>query len=111
MVLAIKDFFVKQRTPDNHLAVRPIAVSIDDMPADSLVRDPLQLAPATIDGHGPITSTFEPDMTDNVIKAIDTNADPRLKQIAPSLLRNIHNFCKEHEITVDEWTAATKMVS
>jgi hypothetical protein len=28
----------------------------------------------------------------------------------PSLLRHLHDFARENEITVDEWTAAVEMV-
>lgn len=55
-------------------------------------------------------SRFNPKFTDAVIAATGPKANPRLAQIMPSLLRHLHDFARENEITVDEWTAAVNMV-
>lgn len=56
------------------------------------------------------TSRFNPNFTDAVIAATGPKANPRLAQVMPSLLRHLHDFARENEITVDEWTAAVEMV-
>lgn len=56
-------------------------------------------------------SRFNPKFTDAVIAATGPKANPRLAQVMPSLLRHLHDFARENEITVDEWLAATEMVS
>jgi len=56
------------------------------------------------------TSRFNPEFTDAVIAATGPKANARLAQVMPSLLRHLHDFARENEITVDEWTAAVEMV-
>lgn len=55
-------------------------------------------------------SRFDPHFTDAVIAATGPKANPRLAQVMPSLIRHLHDFARENEITVDEWTAAVEMV-
>ena len=55
-------------------------------------------------------SRFNPTFTDSVIAATGPKANARLAQVMPSLLRHLHDFARENEITVDEWTAAVEMV-
>lgn len=56
-------------------------------------------------------SRFDPKFTDSVIAATGPKANARLAQVMPSLLRHLHDFARENEITVDEWTAAVEMVN
>lgn len=86
-----------------------------------MVAEPLNLVP---DESGPSvpeggnagaadstkTSRFNPTFTDSVIAATGPKANARLAQVMPSLLRHLHDFARENEITVDEWTAAVEMV-
>lgn len=55
-------------------------------------------------------SRFNPKFTDAVIAATGPKANPRLAQVMPSLLKHLHDFARENEITVDEWIAAVNMV-
>ena len=55
-------------------------------------------------------SRFDPHFTDAVIAATGPKANPRLAQVMPSLIRHLHDFARENEITIDEWTAAVEMV-
>lgn len=55
-------------------------------------------------------SRFNPHFTDAVIAATGPKANPRLAQVMPSLIRHLHDFARENEITIDEWTAAVEMV-
>jgi len=46
---------------------------------------------------------FDPNFTQNVINAIGPNATPRARQVFTSLLRHLHDFTREVELTIDEW--------
>ncbi|GAW26567.1 putative hydroxyquinol -dioxygenase [Rosellinia necatrix] len=60
------------------------------------------------DEHG---SQYDPHFTDNVISATGRNANPRLSQIMPALLRHMHDFAREVDLTTAEWMAGVEMVS
>ena len=84
------------------------------------VDEPLNLVPdesgpsVSVDNATRASSTkasrFDPNFTDAVIAATGPKANARLAQVMPSLLRHLHDFARENEITVDEWTAAVEMV-
>ncbi|KAI0603355.1 Intradiol ring-cleavage dioxygenase [Biscogniauxia sp. FL1348] len=54
---------------------------------------------------------YDPSFTDNVIAATGPNANPRLKQIMPSLVRHLHDFAREVDLTVAEWMAGVEMIN
>lgn len=56
-------------------------------------------------------SKYDLTLTDKVIAATGPNALPRLAQIMPSLIRHLHDFAREVDLTVDEWTAGVELVS
>ncbi|KAH6625022.1 Intradiol ring-cleavage dioxygenase [Chaetomium sp. MPI-SDFR-AT-0129] len=49
--------------------------------------------------------------TESVIGATGPNANPRLAQIMPSLVRHLHAFAREVNLTVAEWTAAVDFIN
>lgn len=49
-------------------------------------------------------------LIDQVIAATGPKAHPRLAQIMPSLVRHLHDFAREVNLTVPEWKAAVDMV-
>ena len=53
---------------------------------------------------------FDPTFTDSVISATGPKANARLAEIVPSLLRHMHDFAREVNLTMDEWMAAIDMV-
>lgn len=55
-------------------------------------------------------SRFDPNFTDSVINATGPKANPRIKKVLASLTRHLHDFCRENEITVDEYMAGIDMV-
>jgi len=57
---------------------------------------------ANINGNVP-ESKFDPNFTQNVIDAIGPNTTPRMRQVMSSLIRHIHDFARDNELTVDEW--------
>ncbi|KAF2703786.1 aromatic compound dioxygenase [Pleomassaria siparia CBS 279.74] len=54
---------------------------------------------------------FDPNFTDNVINAMGPKTDPRLREVMTSLLRHLHDFTREVELTVDEWMAGVAFVN
>lgn len=62
------------------------------------------------DGPDP-ENKYDLTLTDKVIAATGPNALPRLAQIMPSLIRHLHDFAREVDLTVDEWTAGVELVS
>lgn len=56
-------------------------------------------------------SRFDPNFTQNVINAIGPNATPRNREIFTSLLRHVHDFAREVELTVDEWKLGVQFLN
>lgn len=54
---------------------------------------------------------YAPKLTEMTIAATGPKAHPRLAQIMPSLLRHLHDFAREVDLTVAEWTAGVELVS
>ncbi|KAJ6021808.1 hypothetical protein N7540_007312 [Penicillium herquei] len=54
---------------------------------------------------------FDPDFTDNVINAMGPKTSPRMRQLMTGLIRHVHDFARENELTVDEWMAGVKMLN
>ncbi|KAF6837858.1 catechol -dioxygenase 1 [Colletotrichum plurivorum] len=54
---------------------------------------------------------YDPDFTAKVIAATGPNANPRLAQIMPSLLRHLHDFAREVDLTVAEWMAGVQIIN
>ncbi|RKU49301.1 hypothetical protein DL546_009801 [Coniochaeta pulveracea] len=70
-----------------------------------------------VTGNAPESNTarpahrFDPDFTENVIKAMGHNVTPRNRQVFGSLIRHLHDFTREVELTIDEWMAAVHFVN
>lgn len=59
----------------------------------------------------PKLSRFDPKFTQNVIDAIGPKADPRTREVFSALLRHLHDFTREVELTIDEWMAGVHFVN
>ncbi|KAK5164367.1 uncharacterized protein LTR77_010063 [Saxophila tyrrhenica] len=57
------------------------------------------------------SSRFDPDFTDSVINATGPKTNPRVKSVVASLIRHMHDFCRENEITVTEFMAGVDMLN
>lgn len=64
-------------------------------------------APAVLDSK---EHKFNPNFTQAVIDATGTKATPRVRQLAAGLIRHLHDFARENELTVDEWMAGVELV-
>lgn len=58
----------------------------------------------------PQTHRFDPSFTQSVIDATGPKASPRMRKVMASLIRHVHDFARENEITVGEWMAGVEMV-
>lgn len=50
-------------------------------------------------------------LTDEVIAAFDSTPDPRLRAILSSLVRNVHDFVRDVEPSIAEWSAAIEFLT
>lgn len=57
------------------------------------------------------TSRFDPEFTQKVIEATGPKATPRTRKVMASLIRHVHDFARENELTVDEWMAGVEMMN
>ena len=58
-----------------------------------------------------MASRFDPNFTDNVINATGPKTSPRLREVMTSLIRHVHDFARETELTVDEWMAGVQLMN
>jgi protocatechuate 3,4-dioxygenase beta subunit len=56
-------------------------------------------------------SFTEADLTEAVLARLDTAADPRFRQVMAGLIKHLHAFVREVELTEDEWFAAIKFLT
>lgn len=54
---------------------------------------------------------FNPNFTQQVLAATGQNVNPRIKQLTHSLIKHLHDFARENELTVDEWMMGVELVS
>lgn len=66
-------------------------------------------------GHGvaPVASDsrFNPSFTQHVIDATGPKATPRMRKVMGSLIKHVHDFARENELTVEEWMAGVEMIN
>ena len=48
-------------------------------------------------------SKYNPDFTRNVINAIGPAASPRTRQVMGALIKHVHDFAREVDLTIEEW--------
>ncbi|KAK4613506.1 Catechol 1,2-dioxygenase [Fulvia fulva] len=51
------------------------------------------------------------EYTEHVIKAMGPKTDPRLRQVMSSLIRHVHDFAREVDLTVDEWMTGVQLIN
>lgn len=54
---------------------------------------------------------FDPNFTQAVIDIMGPNTTPRNRQVLGALIRHLHDFTREVELTIDEWMAGVKFVN
>jgi len=66
---------------------------------------------ATNGVNGTKPHKFDPNFTQNVINATGPKATPRVRQLTTSLIKHLHDFARENELTVDEWMAGVELLN
>lgn len=56
-------------------------------------------------------SRFDPDFTSHVVETIGPNTTPRNREVIGSLIRHLHDFAREVELSVDEWMLGVHFVN
>ncbi|KAL4890774.1 Intradiol ring-cleavage dioxygenase [Aspergillus ambiguus] len=54
---------------------------------------------------------FDPNFTENVVSAMGPKTEPRFRKLMASLIRHVHDFARENELTVDEWMAGVQLMN
>ncbi|EHK24913.1 uncharacterized protein TRIVIDRAFT_199479 [Trichoderma virens Gv29-8] len=57
------------------------------------------------------SSRFDPTFTQRVIETMGPNMTPRNREVMSSLLRHLHDFAREVELTVDEWMTGVHFIN
>ncbi|KAK3115303.1 hypothetical protein LTR53_005482 [Teratosphaeriaceae sp. CCFEE 6253] len=81
----------------------------DEQPPNDV--DPASHANGVAEASSAKVSRFDPHFTDADINATGPKASPRLRKVMASLTRHLHDFCRENEITVDEYMAALDLIN
>lgn len=58
----------------------------------------------------PSTSRFDPHFTQNVIDAMGPKTEPRTRQVLACLIKHVHDFAREIELTTDEWLTGLRFL-
>ena len=58
-----------------------------------------------------MANELETKLTDAVIGRLSPDADPRYRRIMQSLIRHVHDFVREVELTEEEWFEAVKFLT
>lgn len=62
-------------------------------------------------GAGAKKPQYDPNFTDSVIAATGPKTNPRMRQVMASMIRHVHDFARENDITVSEWMQAVEMLN
>ena len=57
------------------------------------------------------TARFDPTFTDHVINAMGPKTTPRMREVMTGLIRHVHDFARETELTVDEWMEGVQLMN
>lgn len=57
------------------------------------------------------TSRFDPKFTQHVIDTIGPSASPRTREVMGALIRHVHDFAREVELTIDEWMMGVEFLN
>ncbi|KAK5058555.1 hypothetical protein LTR84_010818 [Exophiala bonariae] len=62
-------------------------------------------------GVGSKAHRFDPNFTQHVIDAMGPKTSPRMRVVMTSLIQHLHDFAREVELTVDEWTEGVSLIN
>lgn len=58
-----------------------------------------------------MAAKFNPDFTPHVLALIGPKTTPRNKEVLGALIKHIHDFTREVELSVEEWTAGVEFIN
>lgn len=58
-----------------------------------------------------MSGRFDPNFTNMVVDAMGPNTEPRTREVLGSLIRHIHDFAREVELTIDEWMLGVNFIN
>ncbi len=67
------------------------------------------MASAAVNGTSKIQ--YDPNFTDTVIAATGPKTNPRLKEVVTALIRHVHDFAREVNLTTDEYMAGVALMN
>jgi hypothetical protein len=59
----------------------------------------------------PMSDYNQEQLTQDVLAAFDTTPDPRLRQLMMALVKHIHAFAREVDLTPEEWMAGLNFLT
>lgn len=59
----------------------------------------------------PAQHRFDPNFTQQVINATGPKTSPRMREVMTSLITHLHDFAREVELTVDEWSEGVALIN
>lgn len=62
-------------------------------------------------GGGAKSNKFDPNFTEHVIGLMSDETPPRAREILTSLIKHMHDFCREVELTQDEWLMGVNYIN
>lgn len=65
------------------------------------------MASPPVNGRG----ALGPDFTRSVIESMGPGTPPRLREVLAALIRHVHDFAREVQLTTDEWLAGVQMIN
>lgn len=54
---------------------------------------------------------YDPDFTQSVIDLTGPQTSPRMRQLMSGLIRHVHDFARENDLTMDEWMAGVRFMN
>lgn len=101
---SVRDVLFSQRAPQTKLQVPLQSVSLEGRTVAE-IDDDIETTNASR------VEPFDPSFTRRVIAAAGPNANPRVRKVMASLVLHLHDFCRENEITADEYLRGVELVS
>jgi len=59
----------------------------------------------------PAQHRFDPTFTETVINATGPKTSPRMREVMTCMIKHLHDFAREIELTVDEWTEGVALIN
>ena len=54
---------------------------------------------------------FDPNFTQNVVDTIGPKTSPRTREVLSALIRHVHDFAREVELSTDEWMMGVQFLN